>query len=96
MCVPPFELTEHDSSRRRGGGFCYINDAWSSNAFKVDGNCSPDVKFLMLTYRLYYLSKDIQQFVAAVYNPLKTVLQKRYDVIMIQMKNNEFFFYCRW
>lgn len=48
----------------------------------------------MLTYRLYYLSKDIHQFVAAVYNPLRTALQERYNVIMIQMKKQWDGFFC--
>ncbi len=43
-----------DSSRQRGGLFIYMNNARCSGAVKVDGRCSPDVKFLMLRCRPFY------------------------------------------
>ncbi len=38
-----------DPGKTRGGRLCvYINDAWCSNVVNADGECFPDVKFLML------------------------------------------------
>lgn len=47
-----------DSSMTGGGGPCvYIHNAWSSNTVKVDGQYSPDFKFLMLRCQPYYLPR---------------------------------------
>ena len=80
-----------DSGKRRGGGLCvYINDAWCSNAVKVDGQCLPDVEFLMLRCRPYYLPREFTSvFVVAVYilpdANSKNALQELYEVISIHM-----------
>ncbi|ONI45398.1 hypothetical protein AN641_04275 [Candidatus Epulonipiscioides gigas] len=80
-----------DSGKTRGGGLCvYINDAWCTGAVRVDGKCSPDVEFLLLRCRPYYLPREFTSvFVAAVYIPpdanSKNALQELYEVISSHM-----------
>ncbi len=77
--------------KMRGGGLCvYINDVWCSKVVKVDGQCSPDVEFLMLRCQSYYLLREFTSvFVVAVdISPdanLKNALQELYEVISSHM-----------
>ncbi len=68
----------------------YINDAWCTGAVRVDRKCSPDIEFLLLRCRPYYLPREFTSvFVAAVYIPLdansKNALQELYEVISSHM-----------
>lgn len=48
-----------DYTRTRGGGhYVFILDVWCSNVVKVDGQCFPDVEFLSLKCRPYYLTRE--------------------------------------
>lgn len=57
----------HDSSKRKGGGLCvYINNDWSTNNTALERYCSPDLEYLMLKCRPFYLSVVV---IVAVYIP---------------------------
>ncbi len=60
-----------DSGRYRGGGLCVcMNNALCSNAVKVEGRGSPDVEFLMLRCRPFYLPREfISVYIVDVYFP---------------------------
>ncbi len=79
------------SPSHRGGALgVYMNHAWCSGAVKVEGRRSPDVKFLMLTCRPFYLPKKfISVDIVAVDVPTevnsKNALLELYDVININM-----------
>ncbi len=78
--------TEHKTPVRQGeADSVFTSDGWRSNVVKADGQCFPDVKLLMLRYKLYYLPRDFTSiFVVAVYilpdENSKNALQELYEV----------------
>lgn len=84
-----------DSSTRTGTRLnVYINDSWCSNAVEVDGQCLPNVKFLVLGCWPQYLPRDLMS--QNDYLPSsgcpdegKYASQVLYEVISSHMKNNQ-------
>lgn len=60
-----------DSGKTRGGGLCiYINNAWCINSATTESHCSPNVEFLMVKCRPYYLPRELTSIIlTAVYIP---------------------------
>lgn len=60
-----------DSGKSRGGVLCiYINNNWCTNATILDQYCSPDLEFLAVKCRPYYLPREFSVvIVLAVYIP---------------------------
>ena len=59
------------SGKRNGGGVCFmINDSWCNhnNIQELKSFCSPDLEFLTVKCRLFYLSREFSSvIVTAVY-----------------------------
>lgn len=62
---------QQDSGKSRGGVLCiYINNNWCTNATILDQYCSPDLEFLAVKCRPYYLPREFSVvIVLAVYIP---------------------------
>ncbi|KAI3355814.1 hypothetical protein L3Q82_004221 [Scortum barcoo] len=60
-----------DSGKTRGGGLCiYINKAWCMDSATAERQCSPNVEFLMVKCRPYYLPREFTSIIlTAVYTP---------------------------
>ncbi|KAK2905565.1 hypothetical protein Q8A73_009508 [Channa argus] len=75
------------SGKAKGGGvFVFVNNSWCGDIQTVDEHCSPDVEFLLLKCRPYYLQRKFTAvFLAAVYIPPRAnstaALSKLHDVI---------------
>lgn len=65
------DRTADGSGKTRGGGLCiYINKAWCTNSVITERHCSPNVEFLMVKCRPYYLPRELTSvIVTAVYTP---------------------------
>ncbi len=69
------QLTGHDrtadSGKSRGGGLCvYTNNFWCTNAAITDTYCSPDLGYLSVRCRPFYLLREFTVIVnTAVYIP---------------------------
>ena len=49
-----------DSGKRRGGGVCvYINNSWCTDTAVIERHCCPDLEFIMLKCRPFYLPREI-------------------------------------
>lgn len=58
--------SNHATSSTKGEGLCiYLHDNWCTNANIVDRRCSPDLEFLTVKCKLFYLPREI----TAVYIP---------------------------
>lgn len=59
------------SGKTRGGRVCmYVNNHWCSNPTTVFSHCSPDIEFLVIKCRPFYLPREINMiFIIAVYIP---------------------------
>lgn len=55
--------------KTRGGGVCvYIYNSWCTDTPVIERHCCPDLEFLLLKCRPFYLPREITTvFVAAVY-----------------------------
>ena len=64
------DRTSH-SGKSKGGGLCiYTNKLWCANATVKDSHCSPDIEYLMLQCRPFYLPREFTSVViTAVYVP---------------------------
>ena len=75
------------SGKVKGGGVCvFINNSWCGDVRTVHKHCSPDVEFLLLRCRPYYLPREFTAvFLAAIYIPPRAnstaALSELYDVI---------------
>lgn len=75
------------SGKVKGGGVCvFVNNSWCGDIRTADKYCSPDVEFLLLRCRPYYLPREFTAvFLAAVYIPPRAnptvALSKLHDVI---------------
>lgn len=60
-----------ESGKNRGGGLCvYTNDNWCTNAVITDTYCSPDLEYLTVKCRPFYLPLEFTVVViTAVYVP---------------------------
>ena len=60
-----------DSGKSRGGGLViYSNNRWCTNATVTETHCSPDVEFITLRCRPFYLAREhTVVMVTAVYTP---------------------------
>lgn len=65
------DRTADGSSKTRGGGLCiHINNAWCTDSIITERYCSPNVEFLMVKCRPYYLPSELTSvIVTAVYIP---------------------------
>ena len=65
------DRTADGSGKTRGRGLCiYINNAWCTNSVTTESHCSPNVEFLMVKCRPYYLPRELTSvIVTAVYTP---------------------------
>ena len=70
-----------------GGGLCiYLNDSWCTNTTVVEQLCCPDVEFLMLKCRPFYIPCEFSVvYICAVYIPpdanAKLALSQLYECI---------------
>lgn len=57
------------SGKARGGGVCvYINNSWCTDAKVIERHCCPDMEFLILKCRPFYLPREFTAVVIiAVY-----------------------------
>ncbi len=60
-----------DSGKCRGGGLCvYTNNNWCTNAVTTDTYCSPDLEYLSVRCRPFYLPREFTVIIiTAVYIP---------------------------
>lgn len=60
-----------DSGRSRGGGLCiYVNNKWCTAADMVDKHCCPDLEFLTVRCRPFFLPREFMAItIMAVYIP---------------------------
>uniref|UniRef100_A0A670JPL4 Reverse transcriptase domain-containing protein n=1 Tax=Podarcis muralis TaxID=64176 RepID=A0A670JPL4_PODMU len=60
-----------ESGKSRGGGICvYINNNWSSDIKQMDTHCSPDLEYLVVKCRPFYLLREFNVvIITAVYIP---------------------------
>ena len=80
------------SGKTRGSRLCiFVNYSWCTISKEVSRFCSPEVEYLMISYRPHYLPQDFSSvFIVAVYIPpqtdagTKTVLNERYSAICKQ------------
>ncbi|XP_047656443.1 uncharacterized protein LOC113651616 isoform X1 [Tachysurus fulvidraco] len=67
------DRTKELTGKSRGGGVCFfINNSWCDerNLHSIKSFCSPDLEFLMLLCRLFWLPRDITAvIITAVYIP---------------------------
>ena len=61
-----------DSSKNKGGGLCmYINNNWCNNTETVASHCSPDLEYLTVKCRPFYLPREFTGvMLTIVYIPL--------------------------
>lgn len=88
-----------ESGKTRGGGVCvYINNSCCTDTAVIERHCCPDLEFLLLKCRPFYLPREITAvFVAAVYiHPranAKAAMSRLHDGISRQQnKHPEAFF----
>lgn len=71
--IPFFDLVRGDrtdeSGKKRGGGIClYINKKWCQNWAVKDVVCTPDIEYITVGLRPFYLPREFPQiFVTVVY-----------------------------
>ena len=76
-----------ESGKSAGGGVCvYINNRWCKNYAILEQCCHPDIEYLCITCRPFYLPREFPKiFVTAVYIPpsadIKDAETMLYDVI---------------
>lgn len=60
-----------DSGKSKGGGLCiYINNDWCTNHTTVESYCSPDLEYLLLKFRPFYLPRKFTVvIIMAIYIP---------------------------
>ena len=60
-----------DSGKNRGGGLCiYVNEGWCNNSTILDKHCSPDLEFISVRCRPFFLPRELAAVVVtAVYIP---------------------------
>lgn len=60
-----------DSGKKIGGGLCiYTNNSWCTNTIVVERCCCPDVEFMLLKCRPFYLPREFSVvYICAVYIP---------------------------
>lgn len=60
-----------DSGKSRGGGLCvYVNTNWCTNTVTVDSHCFPDLKYMSVKCRPFYLPREFTVvLLTAVYIP---------------------------
>ncbi|CAG5958704.1 unnamed protein product [Menidia menidia] len=60
-----------DSGKNRGGGLCiYVHDGWCNNSTVLDRHCSPDLEFMSMRCRPFFLPRELAAVViTAVYIP---------------------------
>ncbi len=65
------DRTADDSGKTRGGGLCiYVNKAWCTNSDIVGRHCSPNLEFLMVKCRPFYLPREFTStIITAAYIP---------------------------
>ena len=83
-----------DSGKSRGGGLCvYTNTNWCTNAVTTDTYCSPDVEYLSVRCRPFYLPREFTVIIiTAVYIPpdanTKTALDSLLTAISTQQRDH--------
>ncbi len=83
-----------ESGKKTGGGLCvFVNDSWCINSTMIDKFCSPDLEYLMLRCRPFYLPREYTVvIVMAIYIPpqanVKMALEQLYDVISGQQNKH--------
>ncbi len=81
----------NDSGKSRGGGVCiYVHNDWSNNSIIIDSHCSPDLEFMTVKCRSFFLPRELSVvIVTAVYIPpdanVSTALALLLDVINKQL-----------
>ncbi len=65
------DRTADDCRKTRGGGLCiYKNKDWCTNSVITKRHCSPNVEFLMVKCRPYYVPRELTSvIVTSVYTP---------------------------
>jgi len=65
------DRTADDSGKTRGGGLCiYVNKAWCTDTAIIESHCSPDLEYLMVKCRPFYLPREFTStIVTAAYIP---------------------------
>lgn len=60
-----------NSGKRKGGGLCiYVHKCWCTNAQVTDAHCSPELEYLTIKCRPFYLPREFSAvMVTAVYIP---------------------------
>lgn len=60
-----------DSGKRRGGGLCiFVHNDWCNNSMIVDKHCSPDLEYVSVRCRPFYLPRELTVvIVTSVYIP---------------------------
>uniref|UniRef100_A0A3B4TE14 Reverse transcriptase domain-containing protein n=1 Tax=Seriola dumerili TaxID=41447 RepID=A0A3B4TE14_SERDU len=65
------DRTADDSGKTRGGGLSiYVNKAWCTDTSIIESHCSPDLEYLMVKSRPFYLPREFTStVVTAAYIP---------------------------
>ncbi|KAK0153202.1 hypothetical protein N1851_005108 [Merluccius polli] len=90
----PHSTPSRQDTRLRGGGLCvYTNTNWCTNAVTTDTYCSPDVEYLSVRCRPFYMPRKFTVIIiTAVYIPpdanTKTALDSLLTVISNQQRDH--------
>ena len=65
------DRTADDSGKTRGGGLCiYVNKAWCMDTVIIESHCSPNLEYIMVKCRPFYLPREFTStVVTAAYIP---------------------------
>ncbi len=81
-----------DSQKQRGGGLCiYISEKWATNTKTIDSHCSPDLEYLTVKCRPFFLHREFSSavLITAVYiapdAKAKSALSLLYSAINTKM-----------
>lgn len=86
------ELTGHtlfswdrnaDSGKLKGGGLCiYVHNSWYTNTQTIDTHCSPDLEYLTIKCRPFYLPREFSVvMVTAIYIKPDAIANTALDIL---------------
>ncbi|XP_024121111.1 uncharacterized protein LOC112142095 [Oryzias melastigma] len=80
-----------DSGKSRGGGVCvYVNNSWCTNTVTIDSQCSPDIEYLTVKCRPFYLPREFTAvMVTAVYIPPDANANSAMEILHARISNQQ-------
>ncbi len=83
-----------DSGKTKGVGLCiYIHGDWCTNANIIDSHCSPDLEYLTVKCRPFYLPQEFDAvLITAVYIPTDANANKAQSYLLHAINFNQTFY----